>query len=347
MTMTNGGNVGIGTNNPSATLHVIKDGAGNSNTNITGSQLILSRTTGAAENLAFRNTGVTNGISGTNYAAQIISDGNNVFEMYTTSTTAMVFGTNATEHMRITSAGNVGIGTPNPGTKLHITGTTEMRLNTTSTGSIIQFWKDSNASYASAIGNAIPSGSLTNDLIFSTYIDGSSWSERMRITSGGNVLVGKTSDDGSKFQVQGDIRVSGGGYIFQNQGSSGFFSWYGNAGTIYAYSSSVGNIATINGSTGAYTATSDINKKKDFELSNLGLDAVMGLKPTLYRMKSEYGTEKHLGFIAQEVKDFIPQAYVKNGEFIGLNEMPIIAALTRAVQEQQAQINELKSQLNK
>lgn len=69
----------------------------------------------------------------------------------------------------------------------------------------------------------------------------------------------------------------------------------------------------------------------------------MGLKPTMYRMKSEYGTQKHLGFIAQEVKDYIPQAYVESGNFIGLSEMPIIAALTKAVQELKAELDILKN----
>jgi hypothetical protein len=104
----------------------------------------------------------------------------------------------------------------------------------------------------------------------------------------------------------------------------------------------------INSSSGAYTALSDVNKKKDFEQSPIGLNEVLGLKPTLYRMKTEANdTDKHLGFIAQEVKDFIPQAYSESGEgdskFIGLTEMPIIAALVKAIQEQQTQIEELKA----
>ena len=69
----------------------------------------------------------------------------------------------------------------------------------------------------------------------------------------------------------------------------------------------------------------------------------MGLKPTLYRIKSENGTEKHLGFIAQEVKDFIPQAFVQNADFIGLTEMPIVAALTKAVQELKQELDTLKN----
>jgi hypothetical protein len=92
-------------------------------------------------------------------------------------------------------------------------------------------------------------------------------------------------------------------------------------------------VSTINGTTGAYTDLSDINKKKDFEESTIGLGAILGLKPTLYRMKSETNTQKHLGFIAQEVRQYIPNAYVENGEFIGLNQMPIIAALVKSIQE--------------
>jgi len=65
-------------------------------------------------------------------------------------------------------------------------------------------------------------------------------------------------------------------------------------------------------------------------------------------MKTEDNTQdKHLGFIAQQVKEFIPQAYSETGEgddkFIGLTEMPIIAALTKAIQELSAEITILKN----
>jgi hypothetical protein len=103
---------------------------------------------------------------------------------------------------------------------------------------------------------------------------------------------------------------------------------------------------------GAYTALSDVNKKKDFEQSTIGLSEVLQLKPTLYRLKeSEETSPKELGFIAQEVKDHIPQAYVESNMadelFIGLNQMPIIAALTKAIQEQQAKITALEEILQR
>jgi hypothetical protein len=114
MTLNASGNLGLGITAPTGKLQVVADGAGNLNTNITGSQLILSRSTGASENLAFRNTGTSTGISGLAFAAQIISSGNNVLEMFTNGAQPLVLGTNATERARITSAGNIGVGTTTP-----------------------------------------------------------------------------------------------------------------------------------------------------------------------------------------------------------------------------------------
>ena len=198
---------------------------------------------------------------------------------------------------------------------------------------------------SSSDGAVMVSGS--NNLIF-----GIALTERMRITSGGNVLIGTTTDNGRKLQVNGDILTtgSGAGLVFADQSNNTItYSWYSSS-NIYIYKSGSGNLASINASTGIYTPLSDVNKKKDFEESKIGLNAILNLKPTLYRMKGEEDTEKHLGFIAQEVQPYIPQAYVESDGFIGLNDRPIIAALVKAIQEmnetiknQQEQINELKA----
>jgi hypothetical protein len=136
--------------------------------------------------------------------------------------------------------------------------------------------------------------------------------------------------------------------------NSNWYMWYTTSGTIYLYNGA-GNAASISPSTGVYTPLSDVNKKKDFAPSTLGLDAVMQLKPTLYRMKSEDDSVPlSLGFIAQDVKDVIPEAYVEtknenaNGDadtFIGLQSMPIIATLAKAIQELKAEVDSLKQQL--
>jgi hypothetical protein len=60
-------------------------------------------------------------------------------------------------------------------------------------------------------------------------------------------------------------------------------------------------------------------------------------------MKDENNTDKHLGFIAQEVKEFIPQAFVESKDFIGLDYQAITATLVKAVQELKAEIDQLKN----
>ena len=156
------------------------------------------------------------------------------------------------------------------------------------------------------------------------------------LLNGGNLLVGTTTDSGFKCSVSGGIYSLGGSAILLVQARDlsyqyGFFA--DNGTNLNFFNSGSGNTGQFARTTGIYTPTSDINKKKDFELSSIGLNAILGLKPTLYRMKSEENTEKHLGFIAQEVKEFIPQAYVENDDFIGLNFNPIVATLVKAIQE--------------
>jgi hypothetical protein len=202
MTLTNDGNLGIGITAPIAVLHVIKDGSGNANTSITGSMLILSRTTGAGENIAFRNTGTSTGISGTTYAGQMISAGNNIFELYTDTTNPIVFGTNATERMRITSGGEI-IGTNN--SQFRVTSFGNFRVNSNTDGLIGYFMRS-----GSWKGNSENNLALATDGAFGiAFFTNGSTSEKMLLTAGGNILMGTTSDNGERLYVSGSIRATG------------------------------------------------------------------------------------------------------------------------------------------
>jgi len=160
------------------------------------------------------------------------------------------------------------------------------------------------------------------------------------ITSGGNLLIGTTTDNGNKLQVNGNIYIKNGNYLrLQPSDGSGFEMYIKNGGSGVNPTISFGlipstQVSYIDGISGVYFVTSDYNKKKDFESSTIGLNAILNLKPTLYRYKNgEENAEKHLGLIAQEVKEFIPQSFVEKDDFIGLDYNPIVATLIKAIQE--------------
>lgn len=278
----------------------------------------------------------------------------------------LYFGVNGSVRMYVASGGNVGVGTTSPSSKLTVGG------NPPQSGAI--------AAVGSSGGISLALSDNVNNSLFIKHVAGGAatlgtdpggqlafatngFNERVRINGDGKLLVGTTSttsaDVTGLIQSNSEIvsRGSLAGFFWENRSggvtsSSNWYGWYTSSGTIYLYNGS-SNIASINSSTGAYTALSDAAKKKDFEPSTIGLDAVLALKPTLFRMTTDADdAPKQLGFIAQEVKDHIPQAYVEERNtdatgndttYIGLNDRPIIAALVTAVQELTARIAELES----
>jgi hypothetical protein len=286
------------------------------------------------------------------------------------SNTDMIFSTALSdtlgEKMRLTSAGNVGIGNSAPFYSLDLTGQTIRTARIYSASTDTRIYLQNTTSGAPTTDAGLMTGLIVNDAYFFNYqagntIFGTNAAERMRITSSGALYVNQTTASaagaGIKMQVATDMLTTGSlaGYFFEDRNggvtaSANWYGWYAASGAVFLYNGSA-NIASISGATGIYTPLSDVNKKKDFEASTIGLNEVLQLKPTLYRMKTDdESAPKELGFIAQEVKEFIPQAYVESGEedskFIGLNDRPIIAALVKAVQEQNQLILDLQARLN-
>ncbi|HEY2010591.1 MAG TPA: tail fiber domain-containing protein [Rhizomicrobium sp.] len=102
--------------------------------------------------------------------------------------------------------------------------------------------------------------------------------------------------------------------------------------------------------TGAAGALSDIRHKKDVaSLEDGSLDDVMRLRPVsfLWRDPKDDGMKgRQMGFIAQEVEQVLPTAVLteNNAEKTkGLKYNEITAVLTKALQEQQAEILALKA----
>ncbi|HEX7069722.1 MAG TPA: tail fiber domain-containing protein [Rhodothermales bacterium] len=93
--------------------------------------------------------------------------------------------------------------------------------------------------------------------------------------------------------------------------------------------------------------TSDARLKRDVAPIPYGLDALLRLRPVSFRWKEGSDASTHLGLIAQEVRDVIPESVVGDEatEQLGLNYSELIPVLIRAVQEQQLQIEALEARL--
>jgi hypothetical protein len=183
LTIRNDGNVGIGTTTPGAKLEILNV----SPSDVFSAQLKLtsSETTGAVDTggaLAF--TG-NNGIGNSVWAyirgmkANSIVSNNDSYLSFATRAAGGI----PTEKMRITSAGNVGIGTTSPGAKLDVLvgGTNHIQLGASALGSTGDY-----------IGGLYYS---SNKLLMESFLVGTGYQDILLSPNGGNVGIGTTSPD--------------------------------------------------------------------------------------------------------------------------------------------------------
>ena len=200
------GKVGLGTASPGNRLHVVCNDPGETcakieNNSATGfSGVELTDETGAAlANIAHDNSG-------------------NTFRLNVINSEPMVFLTNSSERMRVTSAGKVGIGSTSPGAKLVIVDNaateTVQIFNSSSTGFPGIGYFDENSTIGLFIGlDNANNNTRINSVNNNPIVILTNSNEKMRITSAGDIGVG-TSSPSSKFHVNGgDIRVSSGSFI--------------------------------------------------------------------------------------------------------------------------------------
>jgi hypothetical protein len=158
-----------------------------SNTSTSYALNIIGRTTtGNASTINFFNNAAS-----TRYGFVYVDSSTFEIGSITGSNIPLIFSTNQSERMRITSGGNLLVGsTSDVGQKLYVNG--DVKVGT----------------YLFMASEG--SGSVLGDISTGNYLRFLvSNGERMRITSGGNLLVGTTTDAGFKLDVNGTARVSG------------------------------------------------------------------------------------------------------------------------------------------
>jgi hypothetical protein len=340
-TLQNGGNVGIGTTSPVQKLHVH---------NSTASSASYAKFSNAQ-------TGTTTADGfdiGVNTSDQAI--------VWQRENTNLLFGTNNTERMRINSSGNVMINkTTDDGFKFSVNGAIAgTNVYATGTGSSFVFGSSVSE------GEYIQHPNATNDIAFITNA-----SESMRITGAGALLVNRTSSLYlGVHTIQADI--SGGGTSVltvynQNLSDSSpainaaknsattsstarFIQFYANSGAI-----PMGGIVGNGASNVQFAALSDIREKENIKTIESSLDKIDKLNPVEFDWKKS-GEHIDAGFIAQEVENIFPEYVVENISNEGEEERKgltggmtsgIVAHLVKAIQELKAEVDKLKTQINK
>ena len=93
---------------------------------------------------------------------------------------------------------------------------------------------------------------------------------------------------------------------------------------------------------GVWTNSSSRAKKENIAALTLddALDALESLEPVQFNYKTDT-VEQHVGFIAEDVPDI-----VATSDRTGLSTMDIVAVLTKVIQAQQQQIDELEERLD-
>ena len=129
------------------------------------------------------------------------------------------------------------------------------------------------------------------------------------------------------------------GYINYNHADDSMtFGTAGGAATV-----SISSTGTVNAAN--FNTTSDATLKTNVETLTGSLDKVKALRGVSYDWIESGGSE--IGVIAQEVEAVIPDLVGTNGEGIkSVKYGNMVAVLIEAIKEQQAQIDELKSQIN-
>jgi hypothetical protein len=285
------------------------------------------------------------------------------------------FGTNDTERMRIDTSGNVGIGTTSTSAKLSVSVGGVSTLGQQSNQALALLGGGSNnqlcqigmgygtgATYTpTAIGSitTTQTGYTIADLIFATRSVNTDTAptERMRIDSSGNVLVGTTGAsplDSGRLRVynsdsQDAVKVyqaSAGATCLWNRldSTSGYFAVWR-----YGASTTVGTITT-NGTGVTYGTSSDYRLKENVQPMTGALEKVSQLKPVTYTWKSN--NSEGQGFIAHELQEVVPDAVQGkkdavdddgNPVYQGIDTSFLVATLTAAIQELKA-INDTQAE---
>ena len=119
-------------------------------------------------------------------------------------------------------------------------------------------------------------------------------------------------------------------------------------GTVGGWTQVGSNIIGNSSATGTVTASSDIRLKTNIETISDALNKVLDLRGVEFDRPDLDGSPRHIGVIAQEVENVIPEVVFDGAD--GYKKVAygnLTAVLIEAVKEQQKQIDELRNEIKK
>jgi hypothetical protein len=299
----------------------------------------LATNSGAVINLC--NTSATDGnfsnIGGYNSNGLVVSQMNFINVSHTSRTGAITFsthnGSNLNEAMRIDSSGQVGIGTtPNSYANYRV-----LTLQGTN-GSEIDFENSSGTVIGAIYNNAtdlVIASDFTNAVSSSNVVFTCDGTERMRIDSSGNLLIGVTTS------------VGGGSEGIELRGDAGYYKTArytaGSAGHWLLYNSN-GNVGSVT----TYSNSTQFNTSSDQRLKENIVDAPAGnidaIRVRSFDWKTD-GSHQKYGMVAQELVDVAPEAVTQgetDDDMWQVDYSKLVPMMIKEIQDLKAEVAALK-----
>jgi hypothetical protein len=293
----------------------------------------------------------------------------------------IAFSEGGVESMRIDSAGNVGIGTSSPQQKLHIYngasgGTRTAGVNTIiMEGSIavgLQFLSPNTTDQFIFFGD--PQSSQAGRIVYEHASNAMAFNtnatERARIDSSGNLLVGTPAATGGRIVSEANSFNESGADNWKKGAFNGRGSFGGPLSFVNTGGDSDGFCFYLTGtpsqlnirfganagalSAGVYmtsTATS-WTAQSDERLKNItgtitdAVQSVKSLRPVRYTLKADQDKTHRVGLIAQDVQKVLPEVVDTDANgYLGVRYSELVPLLVSAIQEQQALITTLTDRI--
>ena len=327
-------------------------------TSTTTGSIITAGGVGIAKSL-YVGTGITGALNGTvgattpSTGAFTTLSATGTLSGGTSGTGYSFSGSAAAGSLTLDSSGNLGLG----GTPVNSGSTTALTIYNATAAAL--YLQNSTSGTTSSDGATLQL--VGADLTITNRENGyirfnTNNTEVARIDSSGNLLVGTTvvSDiSGAGVKINPVGTSNGQVSCVSAASTSGNYSYSMYSTGASAYRFYVDYSGTIHASSIVITSISDERLKENVRDLDIGLDAIMALKPRRFDWKEGKGQDKKdaAGFIAQEFENVFPECVStsKAGgdgiEYKNINHETLIPTLVKAIQEQQAIITALTTRI--